>query len=148
MQTEVVWQGRRQFLGISGQQGVEVMMAGPAPENEGGSEPHVGVRPMEMLLLGVGGCASYDVIQILEKSRQPIKDCRVKINAERADAVPAVFTSIHLHFLVEGDASSGKPLMEEKVARAIELSAEKYCSASIMFGKAGVNVTHSFELVG
>ena len=96
---------------------------------------------MEMLLLGVGGCSAYDVVSILEKSRQQVSDCRVELSAERADAIPAVFTRIHLHFVV-----SGQDLNPKQVERAVQLSAEKYCSASIMLAKAGVEVTHDFEI--
>jgi len=95
-----------------------------------------------MLLLGLGGCSSFDVVSILKKSRQAVSDCSVEISAERADAVPAVFTKIHLKFLVQG-----KDLKETQVKRAVELSAEKYCSASIMMEAAGVEVTHSYEML-
>ncbi|CAN0601627.1 unnamed protein product [Ectocarpus sp. 12 AP-2014] len=94
-----------------------------------------------MLLMGTGGCAIYDVISMLKKSRQAVRDCRVEIQAERADAVPAVFTKINLHFVVSGD-----DLKENHVKRAVELSAEKYCSASIMFEAAGVALTHSYAM--
>jgi putative redox protein len=97
---------------------------------------------MELVLLGVGGCTSFDVVSILQKSRQKVTDCVAQIDAERADETPAVFTRIHFHFVV-----NGVDLKEKLVKRAIELSAEKYCSASIMLGKAGVEITHSFEIV-
>ena len=127
----------RAFVGESGS-GHAVVMDGPP--DAGGR--NIGVRPMEMLLLGVGGCSAYDVISILEKSRQKVRDCRVDLSAERADAIPAVFTSIHLHFVV-----SGIDLNPRQVERAVQMSAEKYCSASIMLGKAGVELTHDFEIV-
>lgn len=97
---------------------------------------------MEMLLVGLGGCSSFDVMSILKKSRQQVSDCVCEIEAQRADAVPAVFTDIHLHFKV-----SGKGLKEATVKRAVNLSAEKYCSASIMLAAGGVNVSHSYELI-
>ena len=93
-----------------------------------------------MLLLGMGGCTSYDVVSILKKALQEVTGCSVDIKAERADAIPAVFTKIHIHFIV-----SGVGLAEKQVERAINLSAEKYCSASIMLGKTA-NISHSFEL--
>ena len=102
----------------------------------------MGVRPMEMLVLGMGGCATFDVISILEKSRQKIEGCVVELEAERADAVPAVFTKIHLKFIV-----TGRNLKEAQVKRAVSLSAEKYCSASIMMEAAGVEVGHSYEII-
>jgi putative redox protein len=96
---------------------------------------------MEMLLAGVGGCTSFDVIMILQRGHQDIRDCEVKITAERADADPKVFTHIHLHFAV-----TGRDLKQESVERAIKLSAEKYCSASIMLGKTA-EMTHTWEIV-
>ena len=97
---------------------------------------------MEMLLLGMGGCSAFDVMTVLRKSRQQVTDCRVELKAERADAVPSVFTRIHLHFVVTGVA-----LKESHVARAVQLSAEKYCSASIMLENAGVEISHTHERV-
>jgi len=137
MQATVKWVDGRMFLGESGS-GHSVVMDGP-PELGG---RNLGVRPMEMLLLGVGGCSSFDVMNMLDKSRQQVTDCRVELSAERADAVPAVFTKIHLHFVVTGVA-----LKENQVRRAVELSADKYCSASIMLGAAGVEVSHDFEII-
>jgi putative redox protein len=96
---------------------------------------------MELVLLGTGGCTTYDVIHILKKSRQHVTNCEVKINAERAAENPKVFTKIHFHFIV-----TGKDLKPEQVERAIQLSSEKYCSASIMLGKTA-NITHDFELI-
>lgn len=138
MQATVKWVDGAQFVGESGS-GHSVVMDGP--EDHGGR--NTGVRPMEMLLLGLGGCSNFDVISILKKTRQNVSDCRVEISAERADAVPAVFTKIHLHFVV-----SGQDLKEKQVARAVELSATKYCSASIMLEGAGVEISHDFEIVG
>jgi Predicted redox protein, regulator of disulfide bond formation len=101
---------------------------------------NLGPRPMELLLMGLGGCSSIDVVMILQKSRQDIRDCVVEISARRADQDPKVFTEIHLHFVI-----SGKALDPKRVAHAIGLSAEKYCSASIMLGKTAV-ITHDYEV--
>ncbi len=117
--------------------GHTVVMDGP-PES-GGRD--LGIRPMEMILIGLGGCTAFDVVYILKKARQPVTDCVVEVTAERAAKVPKVFTSIHVHFIV-----SGKDLEEKQVARAVSLSAEKYCSASIMLGKVAA-VSHDYELV-
>ncbi|QIB65992.1 OsmC family protein [Kineobactrum salinum] len=136
MQATVKWVDGVMFIGESGS-GHTVVMDG-APDHGG---RNLGVRPMEMLLLGLGGCSSFDVIGTLKKSRQQVVDCRVELKAERADAVPAVFTHIHMHFVV-----TGVDLKEKQVQRAVELSAEKYCSASIMLGAAGVKMSHSHEL--
>jgi putative redox protein len=105
------------------------------------SEGHAkaGPSPMELLLLGTGGCSSIDVVMILERSREPIEDCECIVTAERATEDPKVFTKIHMHFVVKG-----RGLAPAKVERAVQLSAEKYCSASIMMGKAA-EVTHDFE---
>lgn len=100
-----------------------------------------GARPMELLLMGLGGCASIDVVMILEKARQEITACKVVINAERAATDPKVYTYIHVHFIV-----SGNKLSRDRVARAIELSAEKYCSVSIMLGKTAT-IEHDFEII-
>ena len=137
MKATVRWVNNAMFLGESGS-GHTVVMDGP--EDSGGR--NLGVRPMEMLLLGTGGCSSFDVVNILRKSRQDIVDCVVDMEATRADGVPAVFESIHMHFKV-----TGNNLSENQVERAVHLSADKYCSASIMLGEAGVKVTHSFEIV-
>ena len=137
MKARIKWVENVSFLGESGS-GHTVVMDGP--EDHGGR--NIGIRPMETLLIGMGGCASFDVISILKKSRQNITDCVADIEAERSDEVPAVFTKIHLHFKV-----SGNKLKETQVKRAVELSAEKYCSASIMLSKAGVEITHSYEMI-
>jgi putative redox protein len=136
MKGTVKWLDGAMFIGESGS-GHSVVMDGP--EDLGGR--NLALRPMEMLLLGTGGCAIYDVISMLKKSRQDVIDCRVELEAERADAVPAVFESMNLHFVV-----TGYGLKEAQVKRAVELSAEKYCSASIMLAKAGVAVSHSFAI--
>jgi len=109
------------------------------PEDFGGE--NIGSRPMEVLLMGMGGCASFDVVHILRKRRLVVTNCVAEIEAERADTDPKVFVKIHLHFKV-----SGEKLTEKAVGKAVELSAEKYCSASIMLGKTA-DVTHSFEIV-
>lgn len=137
MKAAVKWVGGASFLGESGS-GHSVVMDGP--EDHGGR--NVGIRPMEMILIGLGGCASFDVMSILQKSRQKVADCRAELNAERADAVPSVFTKIDMKFVV-----TGSKLKEAQVKRAVELSAEKYCSASIMMEAAGVEITHSYEIV-
>jgi putative redox protein len=135
MKTRVKWLDNMSFVGESGS-GHSVVMDGP-PEFGG---RNLGVRPMEMLLLGLGGCASFDVVSMLKKSKQDLVDCEVEITAERAGEEPKVFTKIHLHFVI-----SGNDLSDKRVARAIELSAEKYCSASIMLGKTA-DVTHDYEI--
>lgn len=137
MQATIKWVDGRQFIGESGS-GHTVVMDGP-PDHGG---RNTGVRPMEMLLLGVGGCSSFDVIDILQKGRHDILDCVTELTAERVDAVPAVFSKIHLHFKV-----TGRNLSATAVERAVKLSAEKYCSASIMLGKAGVEISHDFEVI-
>jgi len=137
MQATVKWVDGALFLGESGS-GHAVVMDGP--EDHGGR--NMGLRPMEMLLLGLGGCANFDVMSILRKSRQNVTDCRVEVEAERADAIPAVFTKIHLKFVV-----AGVNLKENHVKKAVELSATKYCSASIMLEAAGVEISHSYEIV-
>jgi putative redox protein len=109
------------------------------PPEAGGRD--LGIRPMEMLLLGLGGCASFDVVMILQKAKQDLVDCEVEISARRADSLPKVFTDIHLHFVVKGNN-----LSSERVKRAIALSAEKYCSASLMLGKTAT-ITHDFEVI-
>ena len=136
MEIQVKWVDGVMFVGES-ESGHAVVMDGPP--NHGGR--NMGIRPMEMLLLGVGGCASFDVIQILEKSRQHVTDCVAKVSAERVDAVPSVFSKIHLHFVV-----TGKNLKASAVERAVHLSAEKYCSASIMLGKAA-EISHTFDVI-
>lgn len=103
---------------------------------------NMGMRPMELMALSVGSCSSYDVVTILKKARQQISSCEAEVTAERVDATPAVFESIHLHFRI-----TGTDLSEKQVERAIELSADKYCSASIMLKNAGVKVTHDYEII-
>jgi putative redox protein len=136
MKASINWAGEVKFEATSGS-GHTVVMDGP-PDHGGTNQ---GVRPMEMLLMGVGGCASFDVIHILKKSRQDVTGCVAELEADRVDDVPAVFSKIHLHFVV-----SGNKLKDTLVKRAVELSAEKYCSASIMLSKGGVEISHSYEI--
>ena len=136
MKARVKWVEEATFMGEAGS-GHAIVMDGP-PDHGG---RNLGARPMEMLLLGMGGCTAFDVMLILNKSRQPVTDCEVELSAERADREPKVFTRIHVHFIV-----SGRGLDEKKVARAVSLSAEKYCSASIMLGRAGVEISHDYEI--
>ncbi len=136
MQVSVNWIAEAAFAGESGS-GHRMIIDGPA---EGGGR-NLGARPMELLLLGMAACAAYDVVYILKKSRQEISRCEVQLNSQRAAEPPQVFTSIHAHFIL-----SGAKLGEAQVQRAISLSAEKYCSASIMLGKTA-NITHDYEII-
>jgi putative redox protein len=135
MQARIKWVQDATFLAEAGS-GHAVVMDGP-PEHGG---RNLGVRPMEMLLLGMGGCTAFDVVHILKKSRQPVSDCVAELEAERAAEDPKVFTRIHVHFIVTGSG-----LDEKRVARAVSLSADKYCSASIMLGKTA-SITHDYEI--
>ena len=132
MSAKVKWDGDVRFQCTTGS-GFDVMIDG---------ELQQGPRPMELMLLGLGGCTSYDVVGILKKTRQDVVDCVAEIDAERADEVPSVFTKIHVKFVV-----SGRDLNPKKVERAVKLSAEQYCSASLMLEKGGVEITHSYEIV-
>ena len=135
MKTQIKWMQDVSFKGKS-ESGHEVILDGP--EELGGKD--LGMRPMEMILIGMGGCTSFDVVTILKRSRQQITGCIAEIEAVRADAIPKVFTSIHIHFLIKGI-----DLQKKAVERAVELSANKYCSASIMLGKS-VKITHDFVI--
>ncbi len=135
METKISWAGGVTFIGESAE-GHKIVMDG-APEGGG---RNLGARPMETLLLGMGACTAYDVVSILQKARQDIRDCRMNLSANRAEDHPRVFTDIHIHFTV-----IGKDLVEKQVEKAIVLSAEKYCSASIMLGKTA-KITHDFEI--
>ncbi len=135
MKARVKWLDNMTFVGES-PSGHAVVMDGP-PEFGG---RNLGVRPMEMLILGLGGCSAFDVMLILGKSRQQVEHCEVELDYDRAEENPKVFTRIHLHFIV-----TGKSLDEKKVERAVQLSAEKYCSASIMLGKTA-DISHDFEI--
>jgi len=136
MKGTVTLQGGSTFEGVAGS-GHRVTMD-VAPEVGG---RNLGLRPMEMVLLGLGGCTAIDVLHMLRKGRQPITDMRVELDAERADDVPKVFTRIHLHFVL-----TGAGLDPHKIERAINLSASKYCSASMMLNKTA-EMTHDFEIV-
>lgn len=136
MKVRIKWLEGVSFVGES-ESGHAIVMDG-APEGGG---RNLGPRPMETVLIGAGGCTAYDVVHILRKSRAPVTDCVVQIDAERALEDPKVFTRIHFHFVV-----TGKGLKPPMVERAIALSAEKYCSASIMLAKTAA-ITHDFEIV-
>jgi len=137
MEAVVEWQENVRFAVESGT-GHTIVVDGPT--DAGGD--NAGPRPMELVLMGVGACSAYDVVTILKKGREDVTGCRAILKAERAESPPKVFTSITMHFVV-----SGRGLTESKVARAVELSAEKYCSASIMLGRAGVDIQHTYEVV-
>ncbi len=136
MKGNVRWLDGKMFLAESAS-GHTVVMDGP--EENGGR--NIGFRPMEMVLLGLAGCTSYDVIHILGKARQNVTDCVAEVKAVRAESIPAVFTDIHLHFLV-----AGVNLKQAHVERAIKLSSEKYCSASMMLEAGGVKITYDYEI--
>lgn len=136
MQVKVKWIDGVSFVGES-ESGHAVVLDG-APENGG---RNIGMRPMEMLLIGMGACSSFDVVTILKKARQPIAHCVAEIEATRADTVPKVFTKIHVHFVLTGTG-----LNPVQVERAVKLSTEKYCSASIMLSQA-CPISHDFEIV-
>lgn len=137
MHAQVQWLENVSFQATSAS-GHDVMMDGSA---EYGGENR-GARPMELILMGLGGCASFDIVTILKKARQDITDVKCELQAERAETIPAVFTKIHLHFIVTGNA-----IKEKQVAKAVELSAEKYCSASKMLMDGGVIISHDFEML-
>ncbi len=137
MQATIQWVKDVCFMGESGS-GHALVMDG-SPEYGG---RNLGPRPMELLLMGLGGCASFDVVTILKKARQQVTDVRTELQAERADSIPAVFTRIHLRFVV-----AGRDLKESQVKKAVELSAEKYCSASAMLAAGGVSITHEYVIV-
>ncbi|MFU8838200.1 MAG: OsmC family protein [Thiohalomonadaceae bacterium] len=137
MKARIKWLENATFVAESGS-GHALVMDGPA--DFGGR--NLGVRPMEMVLMGMGGCTAFDVMMILQKARQEVRDCVVELSAERAETEPKVFTKIHVHFVI-----SGKDLKESRVQKAVELSAEKYCSASIMLGNAGVEITHDYAII-
>ena len=136
MDARVKWVEQRTFLGESGS-GHSVVMDG-APD-AGGRD--LGVRPMEMLLLGMGGCTAFDVVDILQKGREPVEDVVIELSGERADDIPKVFTKIGVKYII-----TGKGLNPDKVERAVQLSAGKYCSATVMMG-ATAEITHTIEIV-
>ncbi len=135
MKVRINWQGHRSFIAETGS-GHTVSMDGP-PEHGG---RNLAARPMEMILAGLGGCSAFDVMEILQKSRQEVSDCHIEIEAQRADAVPAVFTKIHMHFVV-----SGNSLKEKLVQRAVELSMDKYCSVAVML-RDKVDISYDYEI--
>ncbi len=137
MKARVKWVEDVTFVGEA-DSGHAVVMDGPA---ESGGKNR-GMRPMEMLLVGMGGCTAFDVVVILKKARQAVTDCEVVLEAERAAEPPKVFTRIHVHYRVRGTG-----LSEAQVKRAVELSTQKYCSASIMLGKTA-ELTHDYEILG
>lgn len=136
MKARVKWVEDRTFVGESGSGHKLVLGTATGPE---GKTP--GQSPMELVLLGTGGCSAYDVVHILEKGREAVEDVVVELEADRAETEPKVFTKIHMHYIVKG-----KRLSPDKVKRAIELSVEKYCSASAMMAKTA-EITHDFEIV-
>lgn len=136
MQVRIKWLGHRSFTAETGS-GHIVMMDGP-PDHGG---RNLAARPMEMVLVGMGGCSAFDVMEILEKSRQAIEDCQIVIEAQRADEIPAVFTKIHLHFMLAGTG-----LNEKHVKRAVELSIDKYCSVVKML-RHSVDITYDYEML-
>ena len=135
MRARIKWIENVAFVGES-ESGHALVMDGAL---EGGGR-NLGPRPMETVLIGTGGCTAYDVVHILRKSRAAVTDCVVEISAERAAQDPKIFTRIHFHFMV-----TGRGLKREQVERAVHLSADKYCSASIMLSKMA-EITHDFEL--
>lgn len=135
MKARIKWIENVSFVAESGSGHALVIDGAP----EGGGRD-LGPRPMELVLMGTGGCTAYDVMHILRKSRAPVTDCVLEIDSERATEDPKVFTKIHFHFIV-----TGKGLKAAQVERAVHLSAEKYCSASIMLGKTAA-ITHDFEV--
>lgn len=132
MQARVKWVEGLTFLGESSS-GHQIIMDG----NAGDKSP----SPMEMLLMSAGGCSAIDVVSILQKGRNEVLGCEVKLTSERREEAPRLFTKINLHFIV-----TGKDLTDKVVERAVTLSAEKYCSVSLMLGKAAT-ITHSFEVI-
>jgi len=136
MECRVKWVDGMSFLAETGSGHALVMDGAP----EGGGR-NIGPRPMEAVLAGTGGCAAYDVVLILKKSRQQISGCELSLRAERAETEPKVFTKIHMHFIVRG-----RDLKASMVENAIKLSHDKYCSASIMLGKTA-QITHDYEIV-
>jgi putative redox protein len=136
MKARIKWVEDRTFVGESGSGNTVVVGNSKGPDGRA-----LSVSPMEMVLIGLGACTAFDVVHILEKSREPIEDCVAELDAERAEQDPMVFTRVHMHFVVTGRGLSGN-----KVERAIQLSAEKYCSASAMIGKTA-EITNDFEVI-
>ena len=136
MKARIKWVEDRTFIGTSASGHKVVLGTASGPEG-----PTPGPSPMELMLIGAGGCSAFDVVHILEKGREAIEDCVVEMEAERAEQDPKVFTRIHMHFVVKG-----RRLSASKVERAIRLSLEKYCSASAMVAKTAT-ITHDFEVI-
>ena len=136
MKARIKWVEDRTFVGESGTGHKIVLGTRATPDG-----PTPGPSPMELVLIGTGGCTAFDVVQILEKGREAVEDCIVEMEAERAETEPKEFTRIHMHFVVKG-----RNLAPAKVERAIQLSADKYCSASAMLAKTA-EITHDFEVV-
>lgn len=136
MKARIKWVEGLCFMGES-DSGHAIVLDGP-PEMGG---KNLSIRPMEMVLIGLGGCTAVDVITILKKQRQAVTDCVIEATAERADESPKVFTQIHLHYIISGNA-----LKPEQVKRALDLSAEKYCSVSAMLGKTAT-MTYDYEII-
>ena len=136
MKARVKWVEDRTFVGESGS-GHKLVLG----TSHGAEDRTPGPSPMELVLLGTGGCSAYDVVHILEKGREAVEDVVVEMDADRAETEPKVFTKIHMHYIVKG-----KKLSSDKVKRAIELSVEKYCSASAMMAKTA-EITHDFEVI-
>jgi len=137
LEARIKWAENAAFIGETGS-GHAVVIDGP--QDIGGR--NLGPRPMEMMLLSIGSCSAVDVVHILKKARQDISDCVVQVKGERADTDPKVFTAVHMHFVI-----TGRDLSDSHVKRAVDLSADKYCSASIMAERAGCKVTHDYEVV-
>lgn len=135
MRADIRWSGGARFTGET-ESGHEIVMDGP-PDAGGRNQ---GARPMEMVLLGLGGCSAFDVVHILQRGRHPVDDCAVRVDGERADTDPKVFTRIHMHFRV-----SGHGLSEKAVGRAVTLSAEKYCSVARMLAQTAT-ITHDWSV--
>lgn len=137
MKATIQWIDKAHFQATA-DSGHTILIDGPP---DGGGENR-GTRPMELVLIGLGGCAAYDVVSILRKSRTAVTGCVAQVSASRVDAIPQVFDKVHLKFVV-----TGHDVDERKVARAVSLSADKYCSASRMLEAGGVEITHSYEIV-
>ncbi len=136
MKVRIKWVGQMSFVAETGS-GHTVVMDGP-PEHGG---RNLAARPMEMVLVGLGGCSAFDVVEILKKARQPVEDCQIVLEAERADAIPAVFTKIHMHFIIAGSGLNAK-----QVNRAVELSIDKYCSVVMML-RHSVDISYDYEIL-
>ena len=139
MECTVKWLGQESGMSFMAETGSGHMVAMDGAPEAGGR--NLAPRPMEMLLAGAGGCTAFDIVMILKKGRHQVSGCDVRLEADRAETDPKVFTRIHFHFRV-----SGHNLKPEAVARAIDLSKDKYCSASIMLGKTA-SITHDFEII-